>query len=200
MLVRDADRLREWRLWLKRASRNPDILWQATPVCGAWQLQFTAHNFAPALQKVVVEQQQPDGSWALLHGLHLIEFRAFAAQPRTTIKREFSVPVAEPLGVLVAPVGRQRRLPPLSPSIESAEYGDPALQAAEGKFPPLRLAVRGVGQIAISHVELTNGVVRLAAQGRPPARRRILGQPAPRRGVPELDWTENQGEMVLRFA
>jgi hypothetical protein len=60
--------------------------------------------------------------------------------------------------------------------------------------------VRGVGQIAISHVELTNGVVRLASQGWPPARRRTIGQPAPRQGVPELDWTENQGEMVLRFA
>jgi hypothetical protein len=94
MLGRDADRLREWRWWLKRAGRNLDIIWQATPVGGAWQLQFTLHNFAPALQKVVVEQRQPDGTWVTLHGLPLIEFRAFAARPRTRIRREFSVPVA----------------------------------------------------------------------------------------------------------
>jgi hypothetical protein len=199
MLERDADRLRDWRLWLTRASRHPEIIWRATPVCGAWQLQFTVHNFAPALQKVVVEEQQPDGSWTLSQGLHLIEFRAFAAHPRARIKREFSVPIAEALGVLVAPVGRQRRLPSLSPSIESAGCGDPALQASAGGFPCLRLAVRGVGQVAISRVQLTNGVVRLHPVGWPTTRRKILGQPAPRRGVPDLDWTENRDGIGVRF-
>jgi hypothetical protein len=197
MLRRDADHLREWRLWLKRASRNLGLLWQATPVCGAWQLQFTVHNFAPALQKVVVEQQQPDGSWALLHGLHLIEFRESAAHPRTRIKREFSVPVPEPLRM----VGR---VIPNAPLASPEPGGGGRRLGDKPPYPPtaipLRLAVRGVGQIAISHVELTNGVVRLASQGWPPARRRTIGQPAPRQGVPELDWTENQGEMVLRFA
>jgi hypothetical protein len=197
MLRRDADHLREWRLWLKRASRNLGLLWQATPVCGAWQLQFTVHNFAPALQKVVVEQQQPDGSWALLHGLHLIEFRESAAHPRTRIKREFSVPVPEPLRM----VGR---VIPNAPLASPEPGGGGRRLGDKPPYPPtaipLRLAVRGVGQIAISHVELTNGVVRLASQGWPPARRRTFGQPAPHRGVPELDWTENQGEMVLRFA
>ena len=51
MLDRDTERLREWTRWLRKAARNPELIWQATPVCGAWQLMFTVHNFAPAVQK-----------------------------------------------------------------------------------------------------------------------------------------------------
>jgi hypothetical protein len=197
MLGRDVDRLREWRLWLKRTGRNPDTIWRATPVCGAWQLQFTVHNFAPALQKVVVEQQQPDGSWTLLHGLHLIEFQAFAAQPRTGIKREFSVPVAVGASVgarscRALAAGRSKPAPLQSLATEA--------RTAAGSFPLLRLAVRGVGQFAISRVELTDGVVRLRPAGWPSVQKKILGQPAPSRGFPRLDWTKNLSATVLRFA
>lgn len=167
MLGRDAERLREWRRWLKRAGRNLDIIWRATPVCGAWQLQFTVHHFAPALQKVVVEQQLPNGSWKTLHALPLMGFRAQAARPRTKIRREFSVPV---------------------PVAGLAEAGPGSATPATG---PLRLAIRGVGQIAISHVELTNGVVRCRPSGWPPARKKLLGRPAPRRGFPAVDFEKN---------
>jgi hypothetical protein len=64
MLDADEARLREWRRWLKRAARQPLLAGQATPVCGAWQLQFMVHNFSPAVQRVVVEQQAADGTWA----------------------------------------------------------------------------------------------------------------------------------------
>jgi hypothetical protein len=196
ILGRDADRLREWRLWLKRAGRNPDIIWQATPVCGAWQLQFTVHNFAPALQKVVVEQQEPDGSWTLLHGLHLIEFRVFAAHPRTGIKREFSVPVAvgAPVGARscrALAAGRSKPAPLQSRATEA--------RTAAGSFPLLRLAVRGVGQVAISRVELTDGVVRLHPAGWSSVKKRILGQPAPTRGFPRVDWTRNVAAVEILF-
>jgi hypothetical protein len=140
------------------------MIWQATPVCGAWQLLFTVHNFAPALQKVVVEQQKPDGTWETIHGLHTIEFRAEAAKPRTRIRREFSVP----------------------------------LTVAAGNFH-LRLAVRGVGQVAISHVEITNGVDRYSPKDWPLAQKRRLGRLAPRRKFPVLDWTRNRGELTLQF-
>ena len=162
MLGRDADRLREWRVWLQRAGRNPEIIWGATPVCGAWQLQFTVHNFAPALQEVVVEQRQPDGSWRTLHGLHLVEFQAFAARPRSRIRREVSVPTGDPHTLL-------------------------------------RLAVRGVGQVAISRVELTNGVTKLHVRGWPPAQRKLLGYPAPSRGFPMVDLGQNVEALLLKF-
>jgi hypothetical protein len=175
MLARDAERLRAWQQWLGKAASNPDLIWRATPMCGAWQLQFTLHNFAPALQRVVVEQRQPDGSWRTLHGLYTIEFRAFAARPRANIRREISVPAT------VASL---------------AEAGPGSATPATG---PLRLAVRGVGQVAVSHVELTNGVVRLHPSGWLASHQKILGRPAPRRGFPAVDFEKNRGTATVRW-
>jgi len=100
ILDADATRLRTWREWLRAVRRTPEKVFAASPVCGAWQLTFIVHNFAPALQRVVVEQRQPDGSWRELLGRHTIEFRAEAASPRTGIRRPFSVPVGSPDDVL----------------------------------------------------------------------------------------------------
>jgi len=93
MLNADTTRLRAWREWLRAIRRNPGKVFAASPVCGAWQLTFTVHNFAPALQRVAVERQQADGSWCELHSRHTIEFCAEAAKPRAGIRRPFSVPV-----------------------------------------------------------------------------------------------------------
>jgi len=163
MLAADARRLLAWRRWLRRAAAHPAIAWRATPVCGAWQLQFTVHNFAPALQRIVIEQRQAAGGWRVLHGLSLIEFRAFAARPRTNLRHEISVPVDDPRA-------------------------------------PMRVAVRGVGQVAISHVTLTDGVRLRSAAGWPARRRRIIGRPAPRRGLPRVDFERPAGAGALRFA
>jgi len=100
ILDADAMRLRVWSEWLRAVRLDSEKAFEATPVCGAWQLNFTVHNFAPALQRVVVEHQQPDGSWRELHSRHTIEFRAEAAKPRTNIRRPFSVPVGSPDDVL----------------------------------------------------------------------------------------------------
>jgi hypothetical protein len=160
MLAADEVRLREWRLWLKRAGRRPELVNRATPVCGEWQLQFWVHNPAPAVQKVVVERQQPDGTWSEIAGRYTIEFRGFAARPRTRIRREFTVPVDSPGAVL-------------------------------------RIAVRGVGRVAVSHATLTNGVeVRRAADFRT---LHALGADAPASGLPVIDWSVNQGQLGLRF-
>ena len=214
MLDGDAGRLREWRRWLRRAAVHPEIIWRATPVCGAWQLQFTIHNFAPALQKVVVEQQQADGKWVTLHALPLIEFRAAAARPRTRISREFSVPLAAPPCRAGSPsfakASELRSAPPL-PVGDYAYWGGrsksaplpsrgPEVRTALAKFPPLRLAVRGVGQVAISCVELTDGVIRQGARGWPPGRKRILGWPAPRRGFPAVDFEKNADAVTVTFS
>ncbi len=156
----DAQRLAGWRAWLRRASRQPDLARQATPVCGPWQLQFMAHNFAPAVQKVVVEQQADTGAWRELAGRFTIEFRAHAARRRSKLKREFTVPVDSP-------------------------------------DARLRIAVRGIGQVAISHITLTDGVT--VQHARLYRRRKILGRQAPARDFPAPDWTENTGEMSLCF-
>jgi len=161
MLVRDAQQLRAWRAWLRHAQKKPALAQGATPVCGRWQLQFAVHNFAPALQKIVIEQQGPDGSWKELHNVFTIEFKAAAAQPRAKIVRETSVPV----------------------------------DTADAQ---LRIAVRGLGQVAISGITLTDGVTARSPTGS--RKRIILGQPAPRSGFPSINWEHNAGEVEMDFS
>jgi hypothetical protein len=158
MLHADAHRLRVWREWLKAAGRNPAIIIEGTPVCGAWQLQFMVHNLAPAGQKIAVEQLGPDGLWRELASRFTMEFRAQTARPRSKCKREFTVPVDSPTA-------------------------------------KLRLAVRGIGQVAISHVTLTNGVEsRRAANFR---EKKILGQPAAKRGFPSFDRLASKASVAV---
>jgi hypothetical protein len=152
ILDADTARLHDWKTWLKNARRDPSSVFTATPVCGRWQLIFTVVNFASALQKIVVEQQQRDGTWRELHARYTIEFRNEAAQPRTNIARPFSTPVDDPAA-------------------------------------PLRLAIRGLGQVAIRDLTLTDGVTI-----RRPARwlktsKKILGRRAPQRGFPDITQT-----------
>ena len=198
MLDRDAGRLRDWRRWLGRVERNPEIVWQATPVCGAWQLLFTVHNFAPAMQKVVVEQQQADGSWVELFGLHIIEFRASAARPLAGIRREFSVPVrldaiagAENAEMLKAERLKTKGGGAISRSSPISVW-PASLAGARGPGSiALRLAVRGIGQVAVSNIDLTDGIVILHPRGWPPRREKTLGRPAPRRGFPRIEETRS---------
>jgi hypothetical protein len=109
LLAKDKSRLEAWRDWLQQAARNPVLVNAATPVCGAWQLQFMVHNLAPAVAKVVVEEQDASGHWQEIAARHTIEFRATAARPETRLKREFTVPAAardSALRVLVQGVGQ----------------------------------------------------------------------------------------------
>jgi len=57
--------------------------------------------------------------------------------------------------------------------------------------------VRGVGQVAVTHAVLTNGVEN--RRSRSYAQRKILGRRTPGRGLPSFDWTANTGAVVLRF-
>ncbi len=195
MLDRDLDRLRQWTRWLKDAARNPDLIRGATPVCGAWQLQFTVHNFAPAMQKVVVEQQKPDGTWEMIHSLHTIEFQAAAARPRSKLCREISVPIP------VAASASERK-PEDSPLAGARGHPILPLPPADGQgdsMPPLRIAVRGLGQVGISRVELTDGVLRLRPVGKPWNARHILGRPASRRGFPSVEFETDAAAIEFRF-
>lgn len=158
ILARDAERLKSWHQWLRACRRNPSLLFETTPVCGKWQLMFTVVNFAPALQRVSVEEQQVDGSWRELHGRYTIEFQAAAARPRTRIRRLFSTPVASP-------------------------------------DQPLRIVLRGLGQVIIEAISVSDGVETRPATGR---RRIQIGNTAPSRGFPDI--TQRLEELPLRFA
>jgi hypothetical protein len=66
-------------------------------------------------------------------------------------------------------------------------------------LPKLRLVVRGIGQVKVGDVALTDGKVSKAARGLGPRRWRKLGQPAPHAGLPPLVWDVNQGAIELKF-
>jgi hypothetical protein len=162
LLAADAARLRALRAWLRAVARRPLHAFRASPVAGRWTLRFTVHHFAPCHQKLVVEQQQPDGAWRELHARVLIEFRAAAARPQTPrLRFEFAVPVERP-------------------------------------DSPLRIASRCLGEFAVSHVELTDGVVTL--RHTPFRTRHVLGPPAPAAGWPRIDWQTNTATLPLAFA
>ncbi len=64
---------------------------------------------------------------------------------------------------------------------------------------PLRIAVRGVGRVAIASIELTDGVHRLVPVVGGQREHQVIGRPAPARGLPALDWTSNTGALLIRF-
>jgi hypothetical protein len=162
VLAGDASRLRAWSAWLRAVSRRPAHARRASVALGRWTLRFTVHHFAPAWQKVVVEQQQPDGAWREIYGRVTIEFRARAARPRPArLRLEFACPINDPVA-------------------------------------PLRIATRCVGQVAVSHIELTNGVTTRTHA--PLRAHHVLGEPAPSAGWPRVDWLRNTGELLLRWS
>ncbi|HEY9248290.1 MAG TPA: glycoside hydrolase family 20, partial [Rariglobus sp.] len=64
---------------------------------------------------------------------------------------------------------------------------------------PLRIALRGVGEIAVSHPTLTDGVITLRPADWPVRERRALGEPAPASGLPDLHLTANRDAIPLHF-
>lgn len=164
LLRRDRQRLTRWQRWLERVQLRPHLAQKPCLVAGAWQLQLLVHLHAPALQKVVAEQEQPDGTWRELGSRFTIEFRAEAARPRTHIRRELAFPVDAP----------------------------------ETRF---RLSIRGLGQVMLSQIELTDGRTTLPAQLPHPSQRKLLlGRPAPTAGFPEIDWTKTSESLEFTFA
>lgn len=161
LIAADTARLRSLRSFLRACARRPRHAFRASPVCGRWSLRFTLHHFAPCHQKLVVEQQRPEGAWRELYSRVLIEFRAQAARPRTPrLRFECAVPVDDP-------------------------------------DAPLRIASRCLGQFAVSHIELTDGVT--IRRHRPLRDRHTLGTPPPATGWPRIDWQTNTGELPLIF-
>jgi hypothetical protein len=64
----------------------------------------------------------------------------------------------------------------------------------------LRIAVRGIGQVAVANVDLTDGVATLRPAGWASATRKTLGRAAPRIGFPVLDWEHNVSAVALDFS
>mgnify|MGYP000381770857 CR=1 FL=1 len=134
-----------------------------------WQLCYRVNNVAPALQRVGVEQLQPDGTWKLLQACHTIEFQGRAARPRGGLIREHAAPVhwtgdvhAFPrLRIVLQGLGRVR-----------------------------------IEQIELVHGRIRHlATVTVTATVKPT----MLGRPAPRRGWPEFTWNQNQAVLELTW-
>ncbi len=64
------------------------------PVFGpVWQLCYRVRNVAPAVQQVMVQQQQSDRTWKILQACHTIEFQSRAARRRGGLVREHAAPI-----------------------------------------------------------------------------------------------------------
>jgi hypothetical protein len=80
------------------------------------------------------------------------------------------------------------------------EHAAPVEWPADGApRPRLRLVVRGVGQVMVGNVTLSDGTGCWQAAGLGPRRWRRLGRTAPRAGLPPLVWNLNRGAIELRF-
>jgi hypothetical protein len=62
------------------------------------------------------------------------------------------------------------------------------------------VAIRGLGQVKIGRVELTDGLTVLRPLGWPRGRYVLVGKKAPHRGFPVLAWNTNAGVLPLDFA
>jgi hypothetical protein len=63
----------------------------------------------------------------------------------------------------------------------------------------LRIALRGIGEVAISQVTFTDGVITLRPKNWPIRERRLLGTPAPTSGFPDLHLGSNRDAVALEF-
>lgn len=64
---------------------------------------------------------------------------------------------------------------------------------------PLRIGLRGIGEVAVSHITLTDGVITLRPSGWSMRERRALGSPAPTVGLPDLHLASNRDVVELNF-
>ncbi len=166
VLAADAARLRAWRTWLRACARRPRHAFRPSPVAGRWTLRFTAHHFAPCHQKLVVEQLLPPPGQA----------------DATPVWRELHS------RVLIEFRGHAAR--PHTPRLRF-EFSVPV----DDPDAPLRIAARCLGEFAVSHIELTDGV---HTRRHPPFRtHHRLGTPAPAAGWPRIDWQTNTDTLEL---
>ncbi|HEY1793908.1 MAG TPA: glycoside hydrolase family 20 [Opitutaceae bacterium] len=76
----------------------------------------------------------------------------------------------------------------------------PFSAAVDGPGLEYRVAVRGLGRVAVASPELTDGVRVLRARGWRAATRRVIGGRPPPEGFPEIDWGRDNGALELSFA
>lgn len=93
LLEHDQLQLQMWLTWLRQSLLKPEQVMTANALVADWLLSFTVWNFAPAVQRVVVEQKAAD-EWQVVKSCHTIEFTSRGASPRSVSKHVYAAPIS----------------------------------------------------------------------------------------------------------
>ena len=93
LLDRDQVQLKTWSAWLRQCLIKPEHVMTANPVVADWLLSFSVWNFAPAVQRIVIEQKMGD-IWQAIKSCHTIEFQGRGASRESSIKHFYAAPVS----------------------------------------------------------------------------------------------------------
>ncbi len=176
--------------FVRRGGKRPSMRAGLNAARIMWQRTRTGHGPNEAIVRADAARQRSEG-WQLCYRVEnfapvvqlvAVEQRCAggswsARQACHTI--EFQARAARPRGGLT----REHAAP-------IAWDGDPA------NPPRLRFVLRGVGQVKISAVALTDGVATWRAK----LARTVLGKPAPKRGWPKVDFARDRDRAKIRFA
>jgi hypothetical protein len=153
ILERDETRLQQLHAWLNAVAKDSGLIAGSSPVLGVWQFSMIVVNRAPAMQRVVLEEQREDGAWREVRGRYTIDFQAIATQPRADMRHWFAASLEtpdRPLRLVLQGLGEvwlenlsisngvETR--PLGPQHKPLHLGRPAPKSG---FPDVR-AVQGV--------------------------------------------------------
>lgn len=94
LLQADQQQCRAWHRWLRQCGVHAEHVLTGCPVAGPWVLSFSVWNFAPAVQRLAVDEKCPDGSWRVIKMCHTIEFLRVGAVPRAALIHCYSAPLS----------------------------------------------------------------------------------------------------------
>lgn len=113
LMNRDRIQLASWTDWLRDCLDQPAHVLSTNVVVAENLLSFTVWNFAPAVQRIVIEQATGD-SWQVVKSCHTIEFMSSGASARSSLKHIYAAPISgsidkpPSLRIAIGGVGRVR--------------------------------------------------------------------------------------------
>ncbi|MCP5528939.1 MAG: family 20 glycosylhydrolase [Opitutaceae bacterium] len=113
LLDRDQLQLEMWSAWLRQCLINSEHVMTANTVVAGWLLSFSVWNFAPAVQRIVIEQRIGH-AWQPVKSCHTIEFQSRGAAPQSSLRHLYAAPVSgstehpPSLRLVIGGVGRVR--------------------------------------------------------------------------------------------
>jgi hypothetical protein len=173
MIKADQVKLAELGRFIKRAKKDPSLLWKDNPLTGQWQLLFWVRTVEPALQGTVVQMTDENGVWKNIHTVWSLEFIAEAGNAKADFKRHHAVAVEwDGLKTLELRLGVR--------GFGRLEIYDLCL-------------TNGVRTIMPQNIVTGGGIIKnLKELLKQDGAHAVFGVPAPKEGFPPIDWSANQ--------